>query len=220
MTRTTTAAAILLLAIGGTGWADGRAEAVRKLETLKVSVDFDGTALPDAIDFLRDVTGLNLVLLPKAMEKDPGSKVRLKVRDLSVKSVLKLMLGQRGLAASYRDGAIAILPKEELQDGVALRIFDVRSLLVRLQDHPGPKVELVNNLPSGPGPVFTLEDPKPPLVDEDVMAQLVRENTGGGSWDSNPRAALTLTNGQLVVNQTPAVLREVERFLGLLGQYR
>ena len=52
------------------------------------------------------------------------------------------------------------------------------------------------------------------------MIQLIKENTGGGSWDANPKAAINLSNGYLVVSQTPSVLREVESLLGLLGQYR
>ena len=70
------------------------------------------------------------------------------------------------------------------------------------------------------GATFTLEDPKPPVVDEDFMVQIVKENTGGGSWESNSKAAITLANGMLVISQTPPVIREVERLLQLLGQYR
>src|SRR5436189_5232656 len=96
-----------ILAMGACAWAgDGREDAVRKLEAMKVTVDFENVKLPEAIDYLRDVTGLNLVLLPKAMEKDGETSIKLKVKELSVRSVLKLLLGSRGLAASYRDGAI------------------------------------------------------------------------------------------------------------------
>jgi len=101
-------------------------------------------------------------------------------------------------------------------------MFDVRSMLVKLQDFAGPKVELA---PAGKGAqsiggVFTLDEPKPPLIEEDFMIQLIKENTGGGSWDANPRAAIQLINGSLVVSQTPTVLREVEALLGQIGQYR
>ncbi len=200
---------------------DGRAEVIRKLEGLRVTVDFDQTPINDAIDYLREVTGLNLIVLPKALEKEPDLKIRLKVKDLSVKSVLKLMLGSKGLAASYRDGAVVIMPKEDLNDGVTMKMIDVRSMLVRLQDSPGPKVELVS--PNGPtlaGVTVTFEEPKPPVVDEEFMVQIVKENTGGGSWESNSKAAITLANGMLVISQTPGVIREVERLLQLLGQYR
>ncbi|RPH42003.1 MAG: hypothetical protein EHM91_09720 [Planctomycetota bacterium] len=213
-----------ILAMSAAARADeSRAETIRKLDTMKVSVDFEDVKLPEALDYLRDFTGLNLVVLPKAMEKEGDTKIRLKVKDLSVKSVLKLLLASRGLTVGYRDGALVVLPKEDLQDATTMKMFDVRSLLVKLQDHAGPRMELVQPGKSGVGPitgVSILEEPKPPPVDEDFMVQLIRENTGSGSWDSNPKAAINLTNGMLVVSQTPSVLREVDALLGKLGQYR
>lgn len=212
-----------LLAMAALAWAgDTREDASRKLELLKVTVDFQDVRLPEAIEYLREVSGLNMVVLPKAMEKDGDAKVTLKVKDLSVKSVLKLLLSSRNLTMTWRDGALVVLPKEDLSDSTTMRIFDVRSMLVKLQDHPGPRVELVGPTKSGIPlvGVAILEEPPRPPVDEDFLQILIKENTGAGTWDSNPRAALNLTNGQLVVSQTPRVLREIEALLGLLGQYR
>ena len=216
-----TMTALMVMALGA--WAgDTREDSVRKLETLRITVDFEDVRLPEAVDYLRDVTGLNLVILPKAMEKDGESKIRLKVRDLSVKSVLKLLLSSRGLTATYRDGAIVIVPREELQDNTTMRMFDVRALQVKIQDFIGPVVELTgsNNKKMGPGAVITMiEEPKTPIPD-DFLLDMIRVNTGNGSWDSNPKAAINLNNGMLVVSQTPSVLREIDSLLGLLGQYQ
>ncbi|HLY73606.1 MAG TPA: hypothetical protein VKU80_05765 [Planctomycetota bacterium] len=213
--RTMTA---LLMMTAGVWAGEGREDAVRKLETLRISVDFENVKLPEAVDYLRDVSGLNLVVLPKAMERDGDASIRLKVKDLSVKSVLKLLLGSRGLTVAYRDGALVILPKEDLQDSTAMRLFDVRALQVKIQDFAGPTVELSTN--KKPGVVIgSLEEPQTRIPD-DFLLELIKSNTGGGSWDSNPKAALSLNNGTLVVNQTPAVLREIDHLLNLLGQYQ
>jgi hypothetical protein len=101
-----------------------------------------------------------------------------------------------------------------------MKITDVRSMLVKLQDFAGPKVELVNSGPTGPTPVFQIDEPKGPPVDEDFLVQVLKENTGDGTWDSNPKAAVTLTNGMLVISQTPKVHREVDALLRRLGQFR
>ena len=213
-----------LMAMAAAAWAaDTREEAVRKLDSMKVTVNFEDVRLPDAVEYLREITGLNLVMLPKAMDKDGDTKVKLKVKDLTVKSVLKLLLSSRGLTATWRDGAIVILPKEDLQDSTVMKMFDVRSMLVKLQDNPGPRVELVGpttktNL-TNTG-IFVIDEPKAPPVDEDFLVLLIKENTGSGSWDANPKAAISLNNGILVVSQTPAVLKEIESLIGLLGQYR
>lgn len=216
-------AAILVILVAGAGaWAgEGREDSVRKLETMRVTVDFENAKLPEAIDYLRDVTGLNLVLLPRAMEKDGESPIRLKVKDLSVKSVLKLLLASHGLTAAYRDGAIVVLPKEDLQEMTTMRLFDVRALQVKIQDFAGPQVELTSpSSKKGPGIVTTfLEEPTTRLPD-DFLVEMIKANTGAGTWDSNPKAALNLNNGTLVVTQTPSVLREIDQVLSLLGQYQ
>ncbi|HZE98343.1 MAG TPA: STN domain-containing protein [Planctomycetota bacterium] len=209
-----------ILAMAACAWAgDSREDAVRRLETMKVTVDFENVKLPEAVDYLRDVTGLNLVILPKAMEKDGETPIQLKVKDLSVRSVLKLLLSSRGLTATYRDGAIVIVPKEELQSSLVLRIFDVRALQVKIQDFKGPVVELKAAGTKEVGGVFILDDPKT-VIEDDFLLTMVRTNTGAGSWDTNSNAVIDLHNGTLVVTQTPAVLREIESLLNLLGQYQ
>ncbi len=215
----TMATTMMLVGMMSATWAgDTREDALRRLEGMKVTVDFDNVKLPEAIDYLRDVSGLNLVLLPKAMEKDGEAVIRLKVKDLSVKSVLKLLLSSRGLTASYRDGAVVILPKEDLQGATAMRIFDVRALQVKIQDFAGPKVELTTK-PKEIGGVFIFDEPKP-VIEDEFLLQMIKTSTGSGSWDSNPNAVLDLHSGQLVATQTPAVLREIENLLNLLGQYQ
>ncbi|HLY08538.1 MAG TPA: hypothetical protein VKW04_04430 [Planctomycetota bacterium] len=212
-----TAAAILAMAV--CAWAgDGRDDAARRLDTMRVTVDFENVKLPEAIDYLREVTGINLVILPKAMEKDGEASIRLKVKDLSVKSVLKLLLTSRGLTAAYRDGALVVLPKEDLQDSASMRIFDVRALQVKIQDFGGPSIELSTSKKPGIT-IVNLEEPHS-VIPDDFLLDMIKANTGGGTWDSNPKAALNLTGGTLVVTQTPAVLREIENLINLLGQYQ
>ncbi len=216
-----TMAAALLVAAAAWAGDESKADAVRKLETMRVTVDFQDVRLSEAVDYLRDLTGLNFVVHAKAGEAEADAKVRLKAKDLTVKSILKLMLSGRNLVAAWKDGAVVILPPEELGDNTTLRMYDTRALLRRLQDFAGPKVELVSPQAGGGGPLagasFTLDDPKP-VIEEDFLLEMVKENTGGRTWD-NPKSAMSLANGVLVVNQTAAVHREIQAFLAKLSQF-
>ena len=211
--------ATLLLAGLATGPGDDRAGLLRKLEGQRVTVDFDQIPLSEAIGTLRGMTGLNFVLHPKVLAQAPDLKVRLKVSDLNLRSVLRLLLGPLDLVLSGRDGVLQILPRAELNDGVTMKMIDVRKLLVRLQDAPGPRMELA------PRPGVTLIcglscfDFIPPSENEDQLVQLLKGNTGGDSWESNPKTSLTLSNGKLFISQSPAVIREAEALLNRLGQY-
>lgn len=211
--------ATVLMAAAALAQDSGREEATRRLQTLKVSVDFDKVRLQEALDYLRDFTGVNVVVTPSAQAREGDATVSLKARDLSVKSVLKLMLQGRGLSASWRDGALVVLPTEELGSAVVMRIYDVRSHLLTIQDHPGPKVELVAATGLSMGIQIDLQEPKV-MMEPEFLVDLVKANTGGRSWESNPNAVIDLADGRLVVTQNPGVHREVEDFLRRLGGYR
>lgn len=219
----TTMTGLLAMAALAYGGDNGREDAVRKLATMKITVDFQDVKLSEAMDYLRDVTGLNLVLMPRAAEQAGDFKVRLKARDLTVKSTLKLILSGKNLAATYRDGALLILPQEDLQEAVVMEMYDVRAQLMSLQDFPGPRMELVSpKQGSGPSSILTgieLLEPQPPPVPPDFLVELVKDNTGGRAWE-NKNATITLQNGLLLVSQTPGVHREIKALLGKLAQYR
>ncbi|HYE99902.1 MAG TPA: hypothetical protein VEJ18_13370 [Planctomycetota bacterium] len=213
--RTMTAILAVLVAGSATAQDSARDEAVRRLSALKATVDFDGQRLVEAMDFIRDLTGLNVVVAPSAALKEGDATVRLRAKDLPVRSILKLLLHNRGLRATWRDGAVVVVPEEELRDSVVLRVYDVRSLTAKLQDHPGPKVELATGK-THVDVVFHLEEPRP-LMEGDFLVDLVRANTGGRSWDGDS-AEIRMADGRLIVSQTPAVHAEIEQFLRKVGR--
>lgn len=216
-------AGAVLLSAGAARAGDdpGRAEARRRLESRRISVDFRDATLGQAIDCLREATGLNFALGPRAAEK-AGEKVTLKVRDLSARAVLRHLLRPHDLAAVWKEGTLLITDRAETGSAVVLRLYDVRAHLVRVQDFAGPKMELASRDAANPVGVTVDLDPGPkaPPVDEDLLVELVKEATGRGAWEENPQASIRLAHGLLGVSQTPAVHREIDRFLSRLLQYR
>jgi type II secretory pathway component GspD/PulD (secretin) len=210
---------------GGNESDPRKAEVVNKLNTMRVSVDFNNQTLEEALSFLRDYSGLNMVVdaeVYKSQSEDQ-LKITLKVKDLLLKSVLKLMLSSRELTAMYKDGVVLIVPKGKIDKAVTLQLYDVRDLLVKLQDFAGPKVELVSPQKGGGGPLtgatFTLEEPRSTITEE-FITDMVKQNTGDKSWDENPNASINLTNGVLVVSQSKRVHEEIKRFVNLLRQFK
>jgi type II secretory pathway component GspD/PulD (secretin) len=226
------AAAVLVLTVlpafaqeGGTESDPRKAEVVNRLNTMRVSVDFTNQTLEEAIAFLRDFTGLNILVdaeVYKSQSEDQ-LKITLKVKELALKSVLKLMLNSRDLTAMYKEGVVLVVPKGKIDKAVSLQLYDVRDLLVKLQDFAGPKVELVSPQKGGQGPlvgaVFNLEEPHSVLT-EDFITEMVKQNTGDKTWDENPNASMNLSNGILVVSQSKRVHEEIKRFINLLRQFK
>jgi type II secretory pathway component GspD/PulD (secretin) len=217
-----------LLAQEGTGGEESdprKQEIVNKLNTMRLTLDFKDATLDDVLGYIRDFSGLNIVVDAEVGQKvTPDQlKVSLHVKDLLLKSCLKLMLSSRELTATYKEGVILIVPKGKTDKNVYLQIYDVRDLLVKIQDFGGPKVELVSPGKGGGGPLtgatFTLEEPKSIITDE-FLTEMVKANTGDRSWDENNLASITLTNGMLVVSQSRRVHGEIKQLINLLRQFK
>jgi hypothetical protein len=229
MSRTVMAAAALAI-LASTARAQGedvdpkKQEILNKLNNQRISLDFSGVPLDDALNYIRDVTNINIVVDGEVHTKlsEDQLKVNLKVKDLLLKSALKLMLQAKDLTASYKEGVLVILPKDKVNAAVVTRVYDVRDLLFKLQDFPGPKVELA--APNGGTPLtgatFSLDSEPKSTITEDFITELVKSNTGDKSWDDNPNCSITLANGLLVVTQSKKTHTEVDRMLNLLRQFK
>ena len=200
-----------------------KAEALSKLNNMRVTVDFKDNSLDEALGFLRDFSGLNLVVDAEVAQKNPDLKVTLRVKDLLLKSCLKLLLSGPNLTATYKDGVILIVTKDKVDKAVTLQIYDVNDLLVKIQDFAGPRVELVSPQAGGAGPLtgatFTLDEPKSTITEE-FITEMIKGNTGDKTWDENPNASITLTNGRLIVSQSKRVHEEIKRLINLLRQFK
>lgn len=218
-------AATPALAQGGRSEVDTRkSEIVNKLSTMRISVNFEGIPLSDALSFVREFSGINIVVGAEVGESlsDEQLRITLKVKDLLLKSVLKLMLSPRDLTATYKQGVLLIVPKGSVDKAVTLQLYDVRDLLIQLQDFPGPTVELVSpSAGGGPlaGATFSLDEPKATIT-EDFLVEMIQSNTGDRTWDENPNASMNLQNGILIVSQSRRVHAEIKRLVNLLRQFQ
>jgi len=203
-----------------------REEIESKLSNVKISLEFADAPLAEVLDFIRSFSGIDFFIDPKVREKvgDDQLKVSLKVKDVPLRSALRLILGTKNLTAVYREGVLVVVPKEEADKEVVLRIYDVRDLLMKIEDNAGPVIDLRPPGQKGgtggvPGVIFDISE-KPPLVTEEFIVEMVKKNCGGASWETNPNATVTLNNGLLMVSQTPRVHAEVLRLIGMLRQYK
>jgi len=202
-----------------------RQEVLNKLNSMRVSVDFNAMPLEEAVNYLRDFSGLNIVVDAEIHQKltEDQLKITLKVKDLLLKSVLKLMLGSRDLTAAFKDGVLLITTKGKVDQAVTLQMYDVRDLLLKIQDFPGPRVELVSPQGTQGGPLtgatFTLEEPKSTITEE-FITEMVKSNTGDRTWDENPGASVSLANGVLIVSQSRRVHEEIRRLINKLRQFK
>jgi RNA polymerase sigma-70 factor (ECF subfamily) len=70
----------------------------------RMTLEFDGTAITDAIGMIRQVTGMNLIIDPRQVAAAKPAVI--KVRDARVAEVLAQLAADQGLAWVYRDEAL------------------------------------------------------------------------------------------------------------------
>jgi type II secretory pathway component GspD/PulD (secretin) len=196
----------------------------RKLDTMKIDLAFENTKLDDILAFIRDFSGLNIVVdAANASAVDPNKTMTFKVKDLVLKNVLKLLLQQIGLDYRITEEKVVLLtdPKKA-GGGNVLELHDIRDILVKLQDFQGPKVELVSPSKGGGGPLtgatFTLDEPKESSIGQEQIVDLIKENISPGTWEGEQTIDKT-PNQQLLVNAPPKVHRELREFLGKIRSY-
>lgn len=199
-----TIAFVLILTVAAAGQSGSRDDVVSRLES-KVSVDFRGAKLSEAVAQLQSLSGVEF-----RVEEGADTVVRLTLCDVSARSVLKLLLQPAGLAATFVGGVVTIRSREKLLESVSTRIYDVRSKELKLRDFPGIHVQRPALLKASWYMETDCHFGQPFLV------ELILENTGGRSWEISRQAAITLNSGMLIVCQTPRVHQEVEDLLARL----
>ncbi|HEY3227423.1 MAG TPA: hypothetical protein VGK61_10575 [Planctomycetota bacterium] len=220
-----------LLALCGSASAQedsGASQEIRKvkdrLASMRITLDFQNAKLEDVIAYFQEYSGLNFHLdaeVAKAGEEP--ARVTIKLKDVSLKTALKLVLNPRDLGCVYRDGVLLITSKARLGGMTVTRVYDVRDLLFRIRDFPGPRVELV--APGGAGAAlagasFTIEEEPKSAITEDFLADLIKTNTGDKSWEDAGATSVSQVNGLLVISQSKPVHEEIRRLLDLLRQFK
>lgn len=201
--------AAVLLSASAAFAGDFQPDAALGLE-MKISLDLRGVALKDAVSIFGAATGLNFIVL------DGGDRrVGLVVRDIRARSALRLLLQPLDLGAVLENGAVVIRNRRCQYGGLTHRIYDVRPMLVKLTDFPGPKLGMESDGLRGVrlGLIATRDDWGWGCPTEDFLVMVTKLHAGGRSWEENPWTSIMCIHGFLHVNQTPRVHREIEELL-------
>jgi len=182
--------------------ATARAKLGRSIPEVK----FDGVAFADAIDMLRDLTGLNIYVKWKALEQagvDRNAPVTLKLKDVTAERAMQFLLDDvsmnGGVDMTIDDGTVIVTHSADMGNYTYLRTYDVTDLLAR-----DGEVRADEN-----GNALAQEDRASSLL------QVVQRTVAPGTWrDSGGSVgAVALFGNKLVVTHVEKRQREVEALL-------
>jgi hypothetical protein len=123
-------------------------------------VNFQGVALSDAFDYIRDVTQANIHVDWKSLEAagvDKGTVVNIRLRDVPVRKLLNLLLNEAGgqggaLLTYYADeGVIEITTREVADKQMITKVYPIEDLIVEIPDFVGPDLNITQADTGGGG---------------------------------------------------------------------
>jgi hypothetical protein len=186
-----------------------KGEIESKLNNIKVTLDFTNAPLDSVVDYLREISGLNIFVDSKVREKQIN--ITMKVSEISLRSIFGLMLKPQNCDILFKDGVLQLMTKEDVADKtMKMEIYDCRDILHPITNFPGVDIAL------GDQAGVIIQDTGADTPGEMPIEEMVRAHTGGRSWDENPKAVCKLQNGLLVIKNTPEVHKQVRRMLDLL----
>ncbi len=187
----------------------------RTIEPKFLGPDGNGSPLEEVASFLQTVTGVNFLISPKVKEEldEEQKTIKLDLKTRTVRKVLDLMAEtSESLRWKIENGVVMFVTKDELKGGQVLRTYGVQDLIRPIPDFPGREM---NVSPSGGTQIAEEEkaEREANVITGDALDTLIRNNVAPGSWEADPQNSLRISNGTMVVHQTPEVHAQIEKLL-------
>ncbi|MCO5170462.1 MAG: hypothetical protein M9894_29350 [Planctomycetes bacterium] len=200
-------------------------EISRRLESQQITLNFEQQAFGEAIDFLRDITGLNYVLTGDAQElvENENVTVSLRLRNITLKNALSLILASHD-SLTYRIEAnvIKIGTKSDQEEELHLVFYDVTEIVSTPPDFPAPELGL--NLARGgggggaggaAGGVLSFgndEDEATGGLDADKLVEIIEDKLG----EDDDSGSVEFSAGILIVRKPLASHEKIVKLLDAL----
>ena len=203
-------AAAVALTCGAVSAQDSvKGEYESKLNNIKVTLDFTNAPLDAVVDYLREISGMNIFVDSKV--RDKNLNITIKVTEITLKSIFSLMLKPHDCGVMFKDGVLQVMTTPDIADkSMKMQIYDCRDILYPIAMFPGVDIDL------GGGAGVLVQQPDVDAGGEVPIEEMVRAHTGGRSWEENSKAVCKMQNGLLVIKNTPEVHKQVRRLLDLL----
>lgn len=105
----------------------------------RITLDARDQSLTDTADFLRQATGLNVVVAPALLAQPP--MVNLQVREIALGSLLTWLEKTANIHVGFVNGAL-YLSDQAVAGAVSTRLYDVSDLALPIRNFPGPAMSV------------------------------------------------------------------------------
>jgi type II secretory pathway component GspD/PulD (secretin) len=190
-----------------------------KIEAVKtpLNVSNDQTRIQDLLQWLSDLTGVNIVLDGKARTGKSDQDLMVQQYTLSspvsVKEILDLITVNKGLGWTIDHGVVLVTTQDQVRGAAILDLYDVKDITFGILDFPADDINLEA---SGKGgfnlPVEEGNEPKKP-IEGDKIKDLITNNIDKEIWGNNGCGVDFKEPGTLVVKAPVTTHNKVRKLL-------
>lgn len=195
----------------GTGKEEAWVASLKDRLEQRVTFEFQDQGFEDVINFLRQVTGTNIIIAPEVLAANGGGTVTLKVKDMRFGDALKWILELTQLHYALQNQAIYI-SKAQVTGAVVLRIYDVADLIQHPRDMPGRELAYTAATGGG-GSLFQANAEPPKTPDPQELVDFIRKNVAPNSWELEGVGIEQRGGSVLFISQVPEVHGQIEQLL-------
>ncbi len=207
----------------GPGAREARLKAVIKNRRV-TRAKFEDVGLEDFVKWLRLATGQNIVLrrvaLAKAGIEPDDIQVRMNLEDVTIETLLKLVLEPHDLATVVKGNVLYITTRADSLGKPFTKLYAIAHITWTKIDFMAPEINL---RPSNYTPVDEYEPERivedDPLNTGDAVAEILQEIVAPGEWD-NEGWGIRATDRYLVIRAPRAVHAEVNRALAIIASLK
>jgi len=194
-----------------------------------------GKPFKEVMSDLQDKTGINIVLDPALFEKGAADvNINLNLKNVSVKSIFKVILRMTGFIADYRDEVLYITTEKAIVANVQLltKSYDVRAII-----SPRPQAsdtvlpnsfaerELIDDQLESGGLLAqqtlknlsgrTSQAKRQKEFDQNglTLVELIKDHIDPRSWNTDNRVSISYDRGTITVTHTLPVHLAIVRYL-------
>jgi hypothetical protein len=169
--------ALLVTAPGGPGMSPAIAAKMNQ----RITLDFKDAELTEVIDFLRDVTKVNIVVAPAVLVSTPT--ITLKASDMSLGNTLHWITKLSNTHMGFVHGALFI-SDQPVKEASVTRMYDISSMTMVIRDAPGPELALnAGGQGAGGGALFKpAEEDTNSSPSTEEIEEIIKKVVAPGKW--------------------------------------
>ncbi len=186
----------------------------------RITFEFEDKPFEEVVEFLRQVTGANIIVAPQVLSAGSIPNVTLKVKEMRFGDALKWILELTQLHYAMQDQAVFI-NNEAIAGSVITRIYDVSDLVSAPQDFPGPQLGYSTSAGAGGTGPSLFADPGgaaegggSAVADINAIIERIQTATGQDKWAAERGAGIQpIGNTQIIASNTNEIHQMIERVL-------